>query len=49
MFLLCFASADPDGKNRLALAQDILRIPSTEHQFSSRLAKLVRNRGKVVS
>jgi len=41
MFSLFFASADHDGKDRLSLAQAILRIPSTAHAFPARLRQLL--------
>ncbi len=43
IFLLCFATADSHAQKRLAIAQKILSIPSTAHDFPSRLAKLLSN------
>jgi len=41
IYLLYFATADPDAENRLATAQRILSIPSTARDFSSRFHKLL--------
>jgi three-Cys-motif partner protein len=41
MFTLCFASADPDAGDRLAIAEAILSLPSSAHPFSSRLREIL--------